>query len=330
MQKYKAYINKINDYMDAQGLKGKISFFKILLDVFVCSILYGATISDYFIFRFYEKRAYVRKTFITARDKRRFYAVMNDEEKRRKVQNKDIFNRDFSEYLKRDWIFTPDCGSEAFCDFVKNHESVFIKPVELGGGEGIIKISANDVDDLNAIYDTMCKDRKCVVEAGIVQHPDMASIHPESVNTIRICTFYDDENVRILFAGMRCGVGKAFVDNHMSGGLAMLIDSETGKVSSTASSKGEINILKHPDTNVFLPGFQIPHWDKCLKLIDCVARKTPGVHFVGWDLAILQDDVCLIEANPGAAFATWQETTQTGHKAETDLLVDYMIKKRQA
>ena len=155
----------------------------------------------------------------------------------------------------------------------------------------------------------------------------MASLHPESVNTVRITTFFDGETVKILFASMRCGVGDSFVDNHMLGGIAMRVDAQTGKVSSLASSKSKLNILKHPDTNVFLPGFQIPHWDKCVELIDCVARKVKNVRYVGWDLAILPDDVCLIEANPSGDFSTLQEPTQVGCRKEMDKLMNEVLKR---
>ena len=64
--------------MSDQGLNGKISLVRILFDLVICNVLYGATISDYFYFRFYNKTAIARKEFMTARDKRRFYAFMND------------------------------------------------------------------------------------------------------------------------------------------------------------------------------------------------------------------------------------------------------------
>ena len=95
MGKIKVYFNKILSYMDAQGIRGKIPVLVILADVVWCTFVYGATISDYFFFRFYKKRHYDRKAFMTARDKNRFYKAINDvdNDTRKIVQNKDIFNR---------------------------------------------------------------------------------------------------------------------------------------------------------------------------------------------------------------------------------------------
>ena len=174
MNRVKRYLKKILEYMEAQELRGKRSFIRIFVDIVISNILYGATISDYFLFRFYEKSAYSRKEFMTARDKRRFYAVMNDRTARHDVQNKDTFNQNFAEYLKRDSIAIPECDKQTFCDFVKDHKTVFIKPIALGGGEGIEKISdSTTTEELSAIYDSVCSKGSYVVEAGIIQHKDM-------------------------------------------------------------------------------------------------------------------------------------------------------------
>ena len=108
----------------------------------------------------------------------------------------------------------------------------------------------------------------------------------------------------------------------------MLVDKTEGKVSSLASGRKYLNLTKHPDTGVFLPGFQIPHWDKCLKLINEVARMTSTVRYVGWDVAITPDDVCLIEANPGGDFNIYQESTQTGCKKEAEAYIK-LVKQKQ-
>ena len=117
------------------------------------------------------------------------------------------------------------------------------------------------------------------------------------------------------------------MDNHNAGGICMLVDKTEGKVASLASGRKYLNLVRHPDTSVFLPGFQIPYWEKCLKLIDEVARKTKNVRYVGWDIAITPDDVCLIEANPGGDFNIYQESTQTGCKKETESYIKLIEQK---
>ena len=322
MGKIKEYVRKIKDYMESQDLKGKKSFLAIFIDIVFCTIRYGATISDYFIYRFYSKKGFERKKYMTAKDKNRFYEVMNDKQARTFIQNKDVFNENFAEFIKRDSIATPDCGEEEFYNFLKNHPVVFIKPVATGGGFGVEKVYVDAETNFADLWKQTEKKGKCVVEAGIVQHHALAEIHPQSINSVRVATLYFEDRVDILFAELRCGTGDNYVDNHMSGGITMQVDVEEGKVSSRASSKKSLNIIRHPDTGVFLPGFQIPHWDKCIELVKSAAQKVNGIRYVGWDLAIMEDDVCLIEANPSGDFNIYQESIQAGCKEEMDEIID--------
>ncbi len=316
MGRFKKHINKVLQYMDEQKLRGTVSVFRILLDIAVCAAVYGSTISDYFLYRFYQKSHFQRKTFITTRDKNRLYSFSCDPASRKLIQNKDLFNSAFAEYLDRDSICLPDCGKQAFCDFVRSHKSVFIKPVALGGGEGIVRIAGNTKDDLGALYDTFCKRGSFVVEEAVVQHPAMEAVHPSSVNTVRLGPLFDGEAVEVLYAFVRFGVGGSFVDNRTAGGILSEVDVESGRICSAACGKRFLNLLRHPDTDIFFPGFQIPHWDKCIALVKEAALKAKGVYYVGWDVAILPDGACLIEANPGGDPGSWQEPTQTGHRAE--------------
>ena len=333
MGKIKAYFGKIRGYMDSQDLHGKLLFIKFLFDIAVCNILYGATISDYFFYRFYKKKRCERKTFVTARDKNRFYKAVNADyasEERQLIQDKDKFNAAFGEYLMRKSIVSPDCGEDAFLNFLNEHGAVFVKPIRAGGGAGILKIYADKIGDPHECWENLCKKGACVVEACIPQHPTMAAIHPESINSLRIATLFDGENVSVLFAVLRCGVGESFVDNHSAGGIAMLVDVETGKVCSYAGGRKATHIIRHPDTGIFFPGFEIPHWDKCLALVNEVARKVSGLHYVGWDVAIMPDGVCLIEANPSGDFNICQEPSQKGFKPQLDTILKSFLEKQRS
>lgn len=317
-------MNKILHYMHLQDLRGKISFTRILWDILWCNLLYGTTISDYFSYRFYQKKRCEKKTFMTAKDKDVFYkrvnAGMNSTE-RQAIQNKNLFNEKFADYLKRESINSPQCGYEVFLKFLNLHQSVFVKPTRTGGGYGIEKFSLNDVEDTAKLWNDIVKKGECVIEAPILQHPHMAALHPQSINSLRIASFLNENEVTILFAVLRCGVGDSFVDNHSSGGIAMAIDIESGKVCSQAASKSKTHIIRHPDTGVFLPGFQIPFWNECLELIKEVAKKAKGIRYVGWDIAIMPDGICLIEANPGGDFDVAQEPMQKGIKETITRLI---------
>ena len=58
----------------------------------------------------------------------------------------------------------------------------------------------------------------------------------------------------------------------------------------------------HPVSGLATKGFQIPHWDKVLAVTEEAARRLEGVGMVGWDVAVTQDGVCLIEGNSEASY----------------------------
>lgn len=58
----------------------------------------------------------------------------------------------------------------------------------------------------------------------------------------------------------------------------------------------------HPKSQLSTLGFQIPHWDKVLALTEEAALRMEGIGMVGWDVAVTEDDVCLIEGNSEASY----------------------------
>lgn len=53
----------------------------------------------------------------------------------------------------------------------------------------------------------------------------------------------------------------------------------------------------HPISNVKLIGYEIPHYDKVVELINECAKTVKEVKYIGWGVAIMEDDVCVIEGN---------------------------------
>jgi hypothetical protein len=96
--------------------------------------------------------------------------------------------------------------------------------------------------------------------------------------------------------------GCSIVDNLAQGGLAAPIDLATGTICGPAVQKdyygvGLRSIDKHPDSGQEFFGFAIPQWTEALDLARRAHASFPSVHFVGWDIAILQEGPALVEAN---------------------------------
>ena len=110
------------------------------------------------------------------------------------------------------------------------------------------------------------------------------------------------------------GMGGSSVDNMSSGGLAVMIDPQTGIVYTTGRDYLNNIHIYHPDTGVQLVGFQMPEWDKLLELLKEVANVIPEVRWVGWDFAYTNKGWSFVEGNSRPGIATAQISEYNGKK----------------
>ena len=74
-----------------------------------------------------------------------------------------------------------------------------IKPsIESGGGQQIVVWKPNQHTPLIDYLDKISSYRDCIVQEFSSQHQAMASLHPESLNTIRVMTFQHQGRVDVL------------------------------------------------------------------------------------------------------------------------------------
>ena len=212
-----------------------------------------------------------------------------------RLNDKHIFNGFFRGFVNRDWLYVPDSGPEQIRAFLDAHERFLVKTCSDTRGQGIELHSREDTDPEAFIRGVSGK--PYLLEALIVQHPDMASINPSSVNTVRVITARKDDRVRIIGAGLRTGGGSQFVDNFHHGGTAYPIDLETGIITGRGIDLYGNPVLRHPATGRVMPGFQIPHWDMLTERVRSAAVLPPNVGYIGWDIAITPEGVEFIEGN---------------------------------
>jgi hypothetical protein len=138
-----------------------------------------------------------------------------------------------------------------------------------------------------------------LLQERICQHPDMARIHPASINTIRLVTFNNDGHVELFFAAARFGADNRSVDNWNAGGIAVAIDIDTGRLREHGIQKWSYGkrAHRHPDTNILFSGYQIPYFRESVELVCNVHGYLYGMHSIGWDVAITENGPTLIEAN---------------------------------
>lgn len=277
--------------------QNKASFFKVLFDIIHCGLKYMAGYVDYEVFGFYNLTNDQRETIITRGINNRFVSTLNDKELANTLDNKLLFNERFNEFLKRDWINLQKTTLEEFTEFLKGKINIIVKPVDQACGRNVEKINIENISNIEQLYNSLIEKKQFLVEDCIVQHPKMAEIYPNAVNTLRIVTVTKNNNVNIMFRSIRMGNDGNVVDNFNHGGLFTTIE-EDGIIRKPAVDKKGNIYESHPYTNTKIVDFEIPLFKEAIEYVKTMAISIPEVGYVGWDIAITERGPVVVEANP--------------------------------
>ena len=308
------YANLFRTVRTAHERSGK-PYPLLFADIVYCGFRYSAGHTDYLQAEMYSLDRSQRESVITSGVSNSFVARFNDPQYSCFFQSKAEFNKKFSRFIRRDWMYIDGVLSrEAYNDFVKDKDVVIVKPVDGSGGEGVEKFEVKD-----GTYERVRSRIPCLVEEAIVQCKEIAELNPTSVNTIRPLTFVRDGEAVMLAAYLRIGRG-GVVDNFCGGGMVCPINIETGVVEYPAVD-GENNIYDtHPVTGVPIVGFKIPHFDEIKRLVLEAAMVVPQVRYVGWDIAVTDYGLEMIEGNeyPSHPFFNFRAHHPDGYSLKHD------------
>lgn len=304
-------------------------------DMIYCLMKYGSYYDEYFLFGFEGQDDEYRSSFITEGIRMSYYPLMNSPKNTNMLENKYSTYRKFQEMFKRDMIcirahdpITPE-RVDRFRDFILKHESYVVKPTYASMGHGVRIESIHDYDSLEDAFNAYHKNG-VVLEEIIKQHPRMAELHPQSVNTLRIPTVVTkdergNEEVHLYNPTLRVGKNGSIIDNTSAGGISVIIDPETGMLSTDGADKRGRHYETHPDTGVRFMGFQIPDWEEAVEMVKKAALMVPGNRYCGWDLAPFEGrGWCMVEANCNAQMSGMQFVPRIGRKSELEALIAKM------
>lgn len=247
---------------------------------------------------FWKKSNVERKKCLTYNRILKLFYKLNQKEYIHYLNEKPDFNAYFSDFVQRGWLHSEKATEKEFVAFVKMYDSVIIKPVAGVEGERIRKfvLSNNPDTDLSSMFKELKKEN-VLVEEIIKQHPRMV-FGNSSVNTIRTHTILGkDGKAHVVKAILRVGVGDSVVDNYAKGGFIYEVDIKTGLISSYGQSHVNSQSYIHPGTDIVMLGYQIPNWDKVIEGSKRAAEHLPQIGFIGWDVAITENGIQLIEGN---------------------------------
>ncbi|AZK44136.1 hexapeptide transferase [Erysipelothrix piscisicarius] len=267
----------------------------ILLDMIGCSFIYQSGYFDYFEFEFYLLNRAERKTFITGGIANSIIVKYNQKEFRHKFADKSEFNKVFREYIGRDFVDLRESSDELIKAFLEGHDVVMAKVTDSLMGYGVERFVTSEIQDFDSFKKERMERRQFLIEEYFVQHEAMSSLYPESVNTLRMITFFDGKDVHVLEGVLKIGNG-GHLDNFGAGGMYTVLD-DGGKVLYPAFDKDAVAFDKHPITGTDIVGFQVPLYDEIVEMLDRAAREVPQIQYVGWDVAVGQKRPSLIEGN---------------------------------
>lgn len=231
-------------------------------------------------------------------------------------QPKTLFFTENKGFLSEslDKISTNEC-----MELVMNSEAdkIFAKPVFGVGGKGICIFKREEgkyIDKQNQLVldEKFLEDisgESFIIQEGVKQHAIMNTIYPDSLNTFRIVTEYDNNNVKILFSILRMGSGGNQIDNASSGGMNIAINTENGTLGNIAIANDRSRYNQHPDTGFKFDNYQFPEtmWEDIKSFATMIAYKYAPIRYIGWDIAYSENGPVLIEGNNGPGIAIIQD-----------------------
>ena len=326
--------------------------------VFYCSIydywVYGSLIMEWFAYDFKDKSHKEKLTYTTKKNFLPYYIHLNDADiARHLLANKYNAYTFLNEYYRRDAVLIKDASSyEEFSAFVAKHPKFVVKPVEFESGRGIHIDSVQDYKSTQDLFQKLLDEKKSLelntavkkflnhvyvydllLEEIVNQADELAKPHPFSLNLIRITTINVNDSVKILYASFKIGANKKFLNNPAVGSFSAMINPKTGIVETGLFDEGQHcfePLEYHPDTNVKIPDFEIPHWQELLSLSTELANKvkTKGIDYVGWDFALTPKGWCVLEGNDLGGVVMPQIAYRKGIKEKLEKLIGWKNDKK--
>lgn len=179
-------------------------------------------------------------------------------------------------------------------------EEVIVKPSqESGSGRNIMFYDTKaDAEELKKVL-LDSEDGNLTVQDIVKQHHELAKMHPQSLNTVRIYTLMLEDGVHVLSASLKMGANASRIDNVSANSGIIAGIRENGRLMECAyfdMTSGRTT--DHHPQGMPLSEIRVPSFDRMIDTVKRTAQYTGNFRMVGWDLSVDEDgEVILIEAN---------------------------------
>lgn len=169
---------------------------------------------------------------------------------------------------------------------LQSEGELILKPsIDSGGGRDVCKIHGSEctIKKLEE-YRQEFSGNFCIQEV-FEQHPFLKSLNESSVQSIRVISFFSKQSVEIFCASMRMGKPGNIVDNFVSGGYAVSIDVETGRIGDRLVDH-DMRVYTAEECGLDKAGFIVPHWEEAKRLVKILHPRLAHFGIIGWDVTI--------------------------------------------
>ena len=154
-----------------------------------------------------------------------------------------------------------------------------------------------------------------VVQPRLHPHQALARLSGRDVlQTARVVTLREDDGrVRVLITLLRIAVGGEAIDSFRSGTTHNALATVSADGVTTAAYRlvesgfGLAPMPVHPRTGAPTVGVSVPEWDAVRDLVTRAAEAFAPLRTVGWDVAVTDAGVVLIEANAWWAISSYPD-----------------------
>lgn len=274
----------------------RIFRFYYVFDMLNALIRHGISPMEYMELGFWEVPSYKRSEYLTERIllSADFIDHFYTKESFNLITNKRDFNIKYSNFLYRDWLFTQDCDDDTIREFMQKQNKVIIKPLLESRGIGIRILDKSYAD---WVIDEKHKGVFYMIEQILCNHHVLKELNETSLQTLRVETVIDKNGkCHIINCCLFVGGDRSVVSNAHGGGTTWHVNMQTGIVDSDGFSVDgrSVSKLKNGEN---VRGIHIPYFEDLNNFIAKVALVTPEARYIGWDVAVLEDGLALIEGN---------------------------------
>ncbi|MBR3786073.1 MAG: hypothetical protein IKJ77_06695 [Firmicutes bacterium] len=286
-----------------------------LVDMAVTKYLLQFSEAEYVSFHFVGKTIEEKREFLSDVERMRIIKTLNRWDCFDHLDDKFLTYSRLKKYYRRKALFvTSKEDYDKFKWFCLGKKTVVIKPYSESMGRGIRPLQLKGKKSRKKQFEKLCAEYDSfIVEDLIKPHETIRALNPDSVNTVRVVTYFDGRKTIIHDTFMKVGKKGSFVDNGGAGGIFVSVNPETGTFKSAGCDENGVVYETHPDTGIRFNGYQLPDWKQARKLAMKLSTKVPGINYIGWDFTYTEKGKWIIvEGNAKTQFFGQQCTTGVG------------------